>query len=129
MSILLLQKPFRSSKKKDHTACLTRRLSIWKEGDIKILLMEVRSLQSRLQRFSYPSSDEDDGNLARSFSKLMFQGKVNAALQLLTGQGKGTVLGVDDIIDQGDNAKKSVLDIYIVYKQCTLHVNNNNPLP
>ena len=28
--ILLLQKPFRSSKQKDHSVCLARRLSIWK---------------------------------------------------------------------------------------------------
>ena len=55
----------------------------------------------------------------------MFQGKVNAALQLLSSQGKGRVLGVDDIIDQGDNAKKSVLDILKSKHPCAQPVSPN----
>ena len=70
MSILLLQKPSRTSKTKDHSACLARRLPIWKKGDIGNLLVEGCSLQSRLCKFS-PYSTVDHGNLARSFSKLM----------------------------------------------------------
>ncbi len=50
MSILLLQRPFRSSKRKDHSACLARRMLNWKKGDIRNLLVEGRSLQSRLPK-------------------------------------------------------------------------------
>ena len=35
---LLLQKPHRTSKNKDHIACLDRRLSLWKKGDIDQLM-------------------------------------------------------------------------------------------
>ena len=66
--------------------------------------MEGRSLQSRLHKFKSPGLN-DDGKLARSFSKLMFQGKINTALQLLSDRGKGGVLSVDDTIDLGDNTK------------------------
>lgn len=86
LSILLLQKPFRTSKQKDHSACLARRLPIWKNGDIKDLLNEGRSLQKRLPKFC-PSGRDGQGSLARTFSKLMFQGKTNAALQLLSQSG------------------------------------------
>ena len=94
MSILLLQRPFSSSKQKDHSACLVRRMPIWKEGDIRNLLVEGRSLQSRLPKFS-PTTSDNSNNLARTFSKLMFQGKTNAALRLLSQQGKGGLLRVE----------------------------------
>ena len=41
----------------------------------------------------------------------MFQGKTNAALQLLSTQGKGGVLRADDVIDVGDHVRESVLDV------------------
>ena len=40
MSILLLQKPARNSKSKDHSACLERRLLIWQAEDINNLVLE-----------------------------------------------------------------------------------------
>ena len=106
--VLLLQKPFHRSKQKDHLACLERRLLSWKKVDIAELMWEGHSLQSRLIK-----SDRRDtgGNLARSFSKLMFQGKVNSAIQPLAQHGKGGVLHADDNINLGDQGVKSVLDI------------------
>ena len=70
--ILLLQKPSCSSKPRDHTSHLQRRLQLWKEGDISGLLEECRAIQSRLTRVSTPTSDS---KLARSFANLMFEGK------------------------------------------------------
>ena len=45
ISILLLQKPFRASKPKDHSTCLERRMFSWIAGDIKGLLSESQSIQ------------------------------------------------------------------------------------
>eukprot|EP00731_Ephydatia_muelleri_P014864 Em0008g584a len=71
-SRLLLQKPFRTSKAKDHTSCLERRLTSWKEGKIDILLLEGRTIQQRLPASdSYTHANED---ITRSFTKLMFEG-------------------------------------------------------
>lgn len=70
LSILLLQKPFKSSKHKDHSACLARRLPIWKRGDIMNLLQEGRSLQSRLTKFNLP------GNKSRNPRSYFLQANV-----------------------------------------------------
>ena len=110
MSILLLQKPFRTSKPKDHSACLKRRLNAWYKGDINSLVLEGRSLQ---QRLPYPSKNDnkEKDTLDRAFSRLMFQGKTNAALQLLSHKGRSSVLHVNDPTDANDPDSKHVLDI------------------
>ena len=45
MPLLLLQKPTRKSKAKDHITCLEGQLSTWVEGDLNELLMEGRTIQ------------------------------------------------------------------------------------
>ncbi len=88
MSILLLQKPHTKSKPCDHTSCLKRRLEEWCKGKIDDLLIEGRAIQHRLPKWTAKSCDKDEV-MARSFSKLMFQGKTKSALQLLTQHDKG----------------------------------------
>ena len=90
MSILLLQKPARNSKLKDHATCLQRRLNTWTTGDINSLVLEGRCLQKRLPKV-FPSQKQQE-NLARTFSNLMFMGKTSAALDLLSQKGRGGVL-------------------------------------
>ena len=77
---LLLQKPSRSSKSKDHIRHLKGRLNLWQKGDIDILLHEGKSIQSRLKPKSGTSNAESS---AHSFGKFMKEGKVKAALNLL----------------------------------------------
>jgi hypothetical protein len=45
---LLLQKPSRRSKTKEHVCHLKRRLDLWSNGDIQQLLDEGRCIQARL---------------------------------------------------------------------------------
>ena len=47
-----LQKPSQKSKAKDHQECLAKRLVLWKEGEIDILLREGRMIQKRLMQLS-----------------------------------------------------------------------------
>ncbi len=68
MPILLLQKPSRKSKQKDHTSCLTRPDELLREG---------RTIQHRI-RITPPLKKEQ---LPRN---LMLQGKTKAALRLLS---------------------------------------------
>ena len=77
---LLLKKPFQASKCKDHTETLSRRLEIWKRGDIKGIADEVYYIQKRLKTTQRNNSSEDQ---ARVFAKLLLQGKVKNALKLL----------------------------------------------
>lgn len=46
---LLLQKPSKSSKSKEHIRHLQRRLDLWQKGDIDALLREGQCIQSRLK--------------------------------------------------------------------------------
>jgi len=107
MPILLLQKPARKSKAKDHITCLERRLSTWLQGDLNELMREGRTIQQRIPK---SSSSMKNAQLARSFANLMFQGKTKAALRLLSEQSKGGVLHLDDSIEAG-NAERKVRDI------------------
>ena len=43
MPALLLQKPFQSSKVREHVSCLKRRLKAWSDGKIDLLLHEGRT--------------------------------------------------------------------------------------
>jgi hypothetical protein len=77
MPSLLLQKPFKSSKPKDHIACLERRLPLWHEGNLDALVHEGRSIQDCLPSGRSMSNQ----NLSRTFMKLMSLGKTHEALQ------------------------------------------------
>ena len=44
MQILILQKPSKSSKVKDHIKCLNKRLLLWNDGDLEKLLLKGRAI-------------------------------------------------------------------------------------
>ena len=90
---LILQKPSKESKAKDHCKKLEERMKIWKDGNIQDLLRESRVIQQRLKE-SKRRSNEDT---AKIFAKLVFQGKINAALKLLSSENEN---GVHDINDE-----------------------------
>ena len=96
LCILVLQKPSRNSKERDHTRHLEHRLKLWKDGALDELVREGRVIQSRLRNKSFVRKETQ---ITRSFTKLMFEGSVRAALQLLVGRDRGGVLNLDDPAD------------------------------
>ena len=102
LPILLLQKPSIRSKSKDQTACLERRLISWSNGDLEGLLKEGRALQQRLPKLGQPATTMKP-NLARNFSNLIFAGKLQAGLDLLTNDNAGCLLHLDQHIDTNDS--------------------------
>ena len=48
MPSLLLQKPSKTSKAKDHSEALVRRLRLWRQGDISELVREGETIQNQL---------------------------------------------------------------------------------
>ena len=76
----MLQKPSKTSKSQKHCKTLEHRLAAWKDGRIDELIQECRTIQRRF------SSNErrNKENKAKTFAKLVFQGKINAAMKLLT---------------------------------------------
>ena len=107
--ILLLQRPHSRSKPKDHSTCLTRRLKLWQEGEFEELLAEGHALQQKL--FSQRWKPTSSSTLARTFTKLMWQGRTTAAVRLLTGSDSGRVLQVNDSVISGQADTSTVLDV------------------
>ena len=95
LQALVLQKPSRSSKTRDHICHLKRRMKLWKAGNINEILLEGRCIQEHLPE---SSNRQDKVALAKSFQNLMSCGKVNKALRLLSSNSSGGVLGLDEVI-------------------------------
>ena len=107
---LILQKPHRSSKGKEHVKCIERRMKLWQEGNLDDLLKEGQTIQQRLKHSTRDKRSEEQ--LARSFSKLMMEGKVRAALRLITKQGGGAPMAIDQIVNTDVNGTtQTVFDI------------------
>ena len=87
---LLLQKPSRTSKARDHAQCLHHRLESWRAGDIDNLVREGKAIQCRLPRNTPSISSVEQ--VSRNLAKLMFEGKVKAAIRLLSTQPISKVL-------------------------------------
>ena len=74
LPILLLQKPSKNSKSKDHVKHLKRRLDLWSAGDINALLDEGRYIQHYLCTKKYDRMQSDE-TVARKFDFLMKHGR------------------------------------------------------
>ena len=95
---LLLQKPSKSSKSADHTKYLCKRLTLWKQGELLLILRECKAIQkAMISRKRKPDSD----HARKVFVRLIFQGKVSSALRWLNSQCSSSSLEVnDDIINK-----------------------------
>ena len=95
------------SKAKDHSHHLSRRLHLWKKGSFDKLMSEYRCIQNHLKS-THPGSDKsrDDACL---FDHLLSEGKVGAALRLLTVTHKGGVLPLDSLIPSGSDSSGTPL--------------------
>ena len=87
---LVLQKPSRTSKSKEHVSCIDLRSNLWKDGNLNELVLEGRAIQQRLR--DKPLHHDSDKDARFSFAKNMFNGKAKRALDTLSGQGKGSFI-------------------------------------
>ena len=70
MPSLLLQKPSRSSKSKDHNAALKRRMDLWENGDINELMIEGETIRQNLKSFSGKKTIEETSKRSVSYTHL-----------------------------------------------------------
>ncbi|CAB4003346.1 Hypothetical predicted protein [Paramuricea clavata] len=92
-----LQKPNPKSKARDHQDALSKRLALWKDGEISKLIREGRIIQSRIGKFK--GSNHPDK--AKVFAKLVLEGQINSALRFLSETSNGGVLTLtDDVMTQ-----------------------------
>ena len=89
MDHLLLQRPQKDSRSKDHIKALGRRLEWWKDGDFSSLYSEAEALQKRHKKDKEKSQPVP---LHRRFANLVFQDRMQDALRLLDREeGSGGV--------------------------------------
>ena len=90
---VILQKPSATSKSKEHSVALERRLALWRQGDLNMLMKEIRFIQDRFVNFKRARSVED---LSRAFAKLVFQGKLTAAIKMLDRENSSGLFQLSD---------------------------------
>ena len=133
--ILLLQKPSHTSKSKDHTIHLQRRLGLWYKGDIRALLNEGKCIQKHL---GTGTRRMDNDSIARTFRDLILNGIVCDALRFLSRNTNGGILKLDELIpekaEDGQTEMRSVREILedkhpkaMSPPSCTL-LDNKDPL-
>ena len=105
---LFLQKPSKTSKSKEHMRLLERCLSLWPDGRLSDLLHEGRTIQHKLR--SSQSKDSSECYIKKQFSKLMWEGKVKAALKLLQDTPSTGTLSLDQLVPVPNGVCVTVLD-------------------
>ncbi len=90
LPILALQKPHRASKNHENSACLTRRLSTWMEGNLNDLVLEGRTIQKRLRAPTHMHALLINPRHVYSPTS----GKCGAALDILADNREGGVLHI-----------------------------------
>ena len=93
MPSLLLQKPSKVSKCKDHVAALERRLKLWHSGNILELLKEAQTIQNGLKSVAQPKTIAE---ISKRFAEQMQKGNVNGAIKLLTNNMQNGILPLND---------------------------------
>ena len=92
---LILQKPSKNSKNKDHKEHLKRRLQLWKNGCLQSLINEGREIQKRFQT----TKSTANNNISRAFTNLIFQGKIRAACKLLDHNNDGPLKINEEVLN------------------------------
>ena len=87
-----LQKPSPKSKEKDHQDVLSKRLILWRQGEINKLLCEGRMIQGRIGKLK--ASEPPDRS--KVSAKLVLEGQINSALRFLSEATSGGVLSLTD---------------------------------
>ena len=114
MPALLLQKPSKTSKSRDHVKVLDRRIVQWRNGDFQQLLREAKALQNRLPKHG---TKANINLISRKFREQMGKGNVNAAIKLLSNNMEGGVMPLNEETKEmlkikhpvGEEAKEDVL--------------------
>ena len=79
---------------------------MWKEGNIPALVKEGQAIQSKLSSGLRKKHRE---RLAKTFSKFMKQGKVKAAMRLLS-ESEASVLSISEMVESSNGETRTVLE-------------------
>ena len=93
MPALLLQKPSKNSKSKDHLKSLERRFEIWKEENINKLYEDGKAIQDRLKSDGSPN---DIVKISKKFKLQIQKENDNGAFKIVTNNMNGGILPLTD---------------------------------
>lgn len=71
-------------------------MKAWKEDDIHTLLHEGRTMQSRLATSN--QNMRTKAQMAQSFARLVYEGKIRPAIRRLTEQSSGEKMNLNDYV-------------------------------
>lgn len=77
---MILQRPSSTSNSKEHSTAIEWRLALLKQGDLNLLMKEVRFIQEKIVSSRKAKSVED---IPRIFARLVMQGKITAVVKFL----------------------------------------------
>ena len=104
---LILQKPFRKSKSKDHISCIERRMVLWREGNLRELFEEGKTIQNRL---SHNKNSRDEVDISRKFTERMMTGRLKDAIRLISGENNSKVLPLHSQVDENTTVHDVLLE-------------------
>lgn len=107
MPALLLQKPSKTSKTKDHSKALERRLSLWEEGNLSDLLFEAETFQETLLKAK--KKVNTTAELFKKFIKKMQTSNINGAIKLLSNNMVDGILPLNQETLDMLHQKKNIL--------------------
>ena len=93
MTCLLLQKPSKDSKSKEHTKVLERRLQLWTDGRLAELLKVGETIQNSLKQVN---TSKTVAQLSKKFVEQMQKGNVDSAIKLTTNNMQNGILTLTD---------------------------------
>ena len=106
---LILQRPSSASKSKEHSTATERRLALWKQGDLNLLVKEVRFIQEKFVSSRKAKSIED---ISRIFARLVMQGKITAAIKLLDRESStALVTPLREVLEELEKKHPSTAEI------------------
>ena len=78
MPSLILQKPSRNAKVKDHSEALCRKMILWQSSDLLQLFKEAETIQKGLK---YSTKPKSIAQLSKKFVEHMNKGNINSAIK------------------------------------------------
>ena len=98
---IMLQKPSKKSKPRDHVKYLKSRLTKWSNGEIDVLMEEANEIQKRLksdQNHANHKKMEKDAHDHKRFTQLMMLGRIGEAAKLINNED--SIIGVHTLNEE-----------------------------
>lgn len=99
----MFQRDHAVKKSQDIARTLNRRMDLWESNSFDSLVQEAIQCDRPFQTRRHPRNHD---HTKRMFTRLMFQGKIRAAMRWLTDRCKGSVLLPTDLVATNIDGKE-----------------------